>query len=178
MIAPPNTAAVTARRPVALRRSWLFVPGLHERAQQAGLASGADALVIDLEEFTAPPERPTARQRSRALLAACRTRGIVAAVRINTLASEGYADLRAVMAAAPDAILLPHTESAAQIQALDSALTDLETTSQLPVGTTEIIPVLESALGVHHAFAIVTASPRVSASLLKRGAINSSSKAR
>lgn len=38
-------------RPIALRRSWMFVPGLDARAQLAGLDGGADALVADLEEF-------------------------------------------------------------------------------------------------------------------------------
>jgi len=158
--------SISPRRPVALRRSWLFVPGLNVVAQQAGLASGPDALVADLEEFTIPADRPAARQRIVALLSACRARGIVAAVRINTLAGDGYDDLQAVMPGAPDAILLPHSESAAQIQALDAALTGHEAACQLPVGNTEIVPVLESALGVHRALDILTASPRVSASLL------------
>jgi len=154
------------RRPVALRRSWLFVPGLDEAAQHAGLAGSPDVLVADLEEFTAPPERPAARRRIGALMAACRARGIVAAVRINTLAGGGYDDLRAVMPGAPDAVLLPHAESAAQIQALDAALTEREAACQLPAGSTEIVPVLESALGVYRAFDILTASSRVSACLL------------
>jgi len=160
------TALAMSRRPVALRRSWLFVPGLGEAAQQAGLASSPDVLVADLEEFTSPSDRPAARQRIGALMAACRACGIVAAVRINTLAGDGGDDLLAVMPGAPAAILLPHTESAAQIQALEAALTEREAACQLPAGSTEIVPVLESALGVYRAFEILTASARVSACLL------------
>jgi len=125
-----------------------------------------DVLVIDLEEFTAAPDRPAARQGIGALMAACRASDVVASVRINTLASEGHDDLRAIMPGAPDAILLPHTESAAQIQALDAAMTECEAACQLPVGSTEIVPVLESALGVYRAFDILTVSQRVSACLL------------
>ncbi|WP_454674012.1 HpcH/HpaI aldolase/citrate lyase family protein [Achromobacter pestifer] len=160
------TQTTYKRRPAALRRSWMFVPGLDPAAQAAGLDSGTDALVADLEEFTAPAERPAARPRIAALFAECRARGVVAAVRINKLEDDGLADLRGVMAGAPDAVFLPHAESAAQIVALDEAISALETELGLPPGNTEIVPTLESALGLVRAHDILTASPRVSACLL------------
>lgn len=153
-------------RPAALRRSWMFVPGMDAAAQAAALACGADALVADLEEFTAPADRPAARGLIAALFARCRAQGVVAAVRINKLEEDGLADLRGVMAGAPDAVFLPHAESAAQIVALDRAIAALETELGLPAGRTEIVPTLESALGVHRAYDILAASPRVSACLL------------
>ena len=63
---------MSARRPPALRRSWMFVPGLNAEAQRAALAAGPDALVADLEEFTAPADRPAARERIVALFDECR----------------------------------------------------------------------------------------------------------
>lgn len=160
------THSLSHRRPAALRRSWMFVPGLDAAAQAAGLASGTDALVADLEEFTAKVERPAARPRIAALFAECRAQGVVAAVRINKLEDDGLADLRGVMPGAPDAVFLPHAESAAQIVALDQAITSLEAELGLPPGSTEIVPTLESALGLVRAYDILTASPRVSACLL------------
>lgn len=160
------THSLSLRRPAALRRSWMFVPGLDTAAQAAGLASGTDALVADLEEFTAKVERPAARPRIAALFAECRAQGVVAAVRINKLEDDGLADLRGVMPGAPDAVFLPHAESAAQIVALDQAITALEAELGLPPGSTEIVPTLESALGLVRAYDILTASPRVSACLL------------
>jgi citrate lyase subunit beta/citryl-CoA lyase len=154
------------RRPAALRRSWMFVPGMDAAAQAAGLASGTDALVADLVEFTAAVERPAARPRIAALFATCRAQGVVAAVRINKLEDDGLADLRGVMPGAPDAVFLPHAESAGQIVALDQAITALEAELGLPAGSTEIVPTLESALGLVRAYDILTASPRVSACLL------------
>jgi len=153
-------------RPPRLRRSWMFVPGLDASAQQAGLDSGADALVADLEEFTAPADRPAARRRIVELIALCRTRGTVAAVRINTLSGDGLEDLRGVMPGAPDAIFLPHAENAAQIVALDQAISACEAELGLPAGRTEIVPTLESARGVSRALDILGASPRISACLL------------
>lgn len=160
------TTTAYLRRPAALRRSWMFVPGMDAAAQAAGLASGTDALVADLEEFTAPVERPAARPRIAALFATCRAQGVVAAVRINKLEDDGLADLRGVMPGAPDAVFLPHAESAAQIIALDQAISALEAELGLPAGSTEIVPTLESALGLVRAYDILTASPRVSACLL------------
>ncbi|HYG42261.1 MAG TPA: aldolase/citrate lyase family protein [Bordetella sp.] len=153
-------------RPPRLRRSWMFVSGLDATAQQAGLDSGADVLVADLEDLTAPADRPAARSRIVALMALCRARGTVAAVRINTLAGDGLDDLRGVMAGAPDAIFLPHAESAAQIVALDQAIAACEAELGLPAGRTEIVPALESARGVSRALDILSASPRISACLL------------
>ncbi|AZS79544.1 CoA ester lyase [Achromobacter spanius] len=160
------TTTAYLRRPPALRRSWMFVPGMDATAQATGLASGTDALVADLEEFTAPVERPAARPRIAALFATCRAQGVVAAVRINKLEDDGLADLRGVMPGAPDAVFLPHAESAAQIIALDQAISTLEAELGLPAGSTEIVPTLESALGLVRAYDILTASPRVSACLL------------
>lgn len=160
------TTTAYLRRPAALRRSWMFVPGMDAAAQAAGLASGTDALVADLEEFTAPVERPAARPRIAALFATCRAQGVVAAVRINKLEDDGLADLRGVMPGAPDAVFLPHAESAAQIIALDQAISALESELGLPAGSTEIVPTLESALGLVRAYDILTASPRVSGCLL------------
>ena len=40
-----------------LRRTWLFGPGADRTAHDAMLASGADALIVDLEDFTPPPLR-------------------------------------------------------------------------------------------------------------------------
>ena len=42
-------------------RSFLFVPGDSDRKLARGLASGADALILDLEDAVAPARKPTAR---------------------------------------------------------------------------------------------------------------------
>jgi len=161
-----SVVATLVRRPVALRRSWLFTAGLDRAAHQRALDSGADVIVADLEEFTAVNDRPQAREHIVDLLAACRARTTVGAVRINLLARDGLEDLAGVMPGAPDVIFLPYVESAAQIQALDDAISAWETSLSLPAGTTEIVPTLESALGIIWAQEILNASPRVSACLL------------
>lgn len=155
-----------SRRPAALRRSWLFTSGMDEHAQQAALDSGADVLVADLEEFTAPADRPAARPRVAALMARCWAQGTVAAVRINRLAGDGMSDLQGVMTGAPDVIFLPYVESADEIVALAQAIDALEAELGLPPGLTEIVPTIESALGVVRMQSILSASERISACLL------------
>ena len=90
-------ASHSHRRPPPLRRCWLFLPGA-ERAQLLDATkSGADMLIQELEDFTPPERRPEARAMAPELYAAWRAAGVLAAVRINPLETEGRIDLAAVM---------------------------------------------------------------------------------
>ena len=154
------------RRPPHLRRTWLFVGGADEAAQAAALDSGADVVIPDLEDFTPPELRAKARDLIVGLMDKCRSRGIVAAVRINPLDGDGQHDLAAVMRGRPDCVLLPKAASAQDIADLDRAITGIE--GKLPVvrGSTEIVPNVETALGLMNTFHIAGASDRVTACLV------------
>jgi citrate lyase subunit beta/citryl-CoA lyase len=149
-----------------LRRTWLFGPGADTAAHDAMLASEADALIVDLEDFTPPPRREEARRVLVRYVEGCRARGCVAAVRINALEAEGPTDLAAAMATRPDAILYPMAERAAQMHALDAAITHWEGALGIAQATIEIVPVCETALGVVDVRAIAAASPRIRCALL------------
>jgi citrate lyase subunit beta/citryl-CoA lyase len=90
----------------------------------------------------------------------------VAAVRINALETDGIVDLAAAMATHPDVIVYPMSERAAQMHALDAAMTHWEATLDIRRGTTEIVPVCETALGVVDVRAIVGGSQRILYALL------------
>jgi citrate lyase subunit beta/citryl-CoA lyase len=149
-----------------LRRTWLFGPGADAAAHEAMLASGADALIVDLEDFTPPPRREEARQRLAARVPRCREAGMLAAVRINALEGDGPADLAAAMAARPEVIAYPMAASAAQMRALDAAIAGWESRLGIAPGSTEIVPVCETALGVVEVRAMAAASPRIRCALL------------
>jgi citrate lyase subunit beta/citryl-CoA lyase len=157
---------VGQRRPPHLRRTWLFVSGTDEASHAAALASGADVIGPDLEDFTVPERRPKARALIPALMDACRSRGRVAAVRINPLSGEGRTDLAAVMRGRPDCVLLPKTAGAEDIAELDRAITALEAELGIPMGTTEIVPNVETAAGLMRTLSIAQASRRVTACLV------------
>jgi citrate lyase subunit beta/citryl-CoA lyase len=149
-----------------LRRTWLFGPGADERFHAAMHASGADALIVDLEDFTPPPRRDEARGRLAAFVAGCRAAGQIAAVRINQLDADGPLDLAAAMQAGCDVVSLPMAASAAQIAALDAAVLHWERRLGRAEGSTELLPVCETARGVADVRLIAAASPRVRCALL------------
>jgi citrate lyase subunit beta/citryl-CoA lyase len=181
---------MSAPRPPELRRTWLFGPGANHDAHEAMLASGADLLIFDLEDFTPPPRRAEARALLASLVARCRDVGCLAAVRINALEGEGRMDLEAALAAGPDVIAYPMAETAAQMRALDAAIGEWEgraggsatlrasgtsgtSETRETSGTAgpgarrvEILPVCETALGVVDVRAIAAASSRIRCALL------------
>lgn len=153
------------KRPPALRRAWLFVPG-NGRDIEAAAACGADVVIQELEDFTPPDQRPPARARARGLYDGWRAAGAVAAVRVNMLDGDGPADLAGVMAGRPDVVLLPKVTAPEEIAALDAAITGHERALGLTPGAIEIVPNIETARGLVRIQSILAASRRVSAALL------------
>lgn len=152
---------VAGRRRPALRRSWLFCPGADREALLAARSCGADVLIQELEDFTPPERRPEARALAVEIYSAWRAAGILAAVRINPIESEGHADLAAAMRGAPDIVLMSKVAEPAQVAALDEEVSRLEERLGLPAGATELAPNIESARGIMQTYAIAKASPRV-----------------
>jgi len=148
-------------RPAALRRCWLFLPGADRAALLAAAHSGADVLIQELEDFTPPEQRPAAREMAADIYSAWRTAGIVAAVRINPFETEGRIDLAAVMRGRPDVVLMSKVAEPAQVEALHREVERHEGKLGIPVGSTELVPNIESARGIMQTFAIAKASPRV-----------------
>lgn len=138
------------------RRTWLFVPGADEAAHLAAARSGADVIILELEDFTPPELRPRARALSTAALDRWRAAGAVAAVRVNPLEKGGREDLAGVLAARPDLILMSKVESPEQVRALEAATGS----------AVDLVPNVETAAGLVRCFDIAKASPRVAALLV------------
>ena len=149
-----------------LVRTWLFGAGADAGAHDAMERSGADALIVDLEDFTPPARRDEARRGLAGLLQRWRDAHRILAVRINALDADGPADLAAAMPARPDVIAYPMAESAAQMRALDAALAHWEGGLGIAPGSTLLLPVCETARGVADVRAIAAASSRIRAALL------------
>lgn len=139
-----------------MRRSWLFVPGADPAAHEAAAKSGADVVILELEDFTPPELRPKARALSRHVFDLWRKAGAIAAARINPLETCGNDDLIGVLAGRPDLILMSKVVTPQQVVALEKATG----------GAMELVPNVETAAGLVNAFAIARASPRVSAMLV------------
>lgn len=139
-----------------MRRSWLFVPGADAKAHASAARSGADVIILELEDFTPPELRPRAHALAEQALEAWRKAGAVAAVRINPLEAGGREDLLGVLAARPQVILMSKVDAPEQVKALEQATG----------GSVELVPNVESARGLLRAYDIARASARVSAMLL------------
>ena len=98
-------------------RSLLFVPGDRPDRMEKALKSGADALILDLEDSVAATAKPEARRAVAAFLAANESARLW--VRINPLDSdEADKDLQALLPANPDGLVLPKAEGGASVAEL------------------------------------------------------------
>jgi citrate lyase subunit beta/citryl-CoA lyase len=125
-------------------RSLLFVPGDSPKKLDKGMASGADALIVDLEDSISPANKEDARKTALAFLKSARAakdrpRLLVRVNAIDTGLIDG--DLDAVMAAAPDAIMLPKAEGGASVIHLDAKLAVREAENGLPENATGIVAI-------------------------------------
>ena len=126
-------------------RSLLFIPADSEKKLAKGLASGADSLILDLEDSIAPESKQKARDLALAFLASALRKHLRPRlyVRVNGLNSGlTEADLNAVMQAPPDGILLPKTVNGASLQHLGALLAVREAEQDLADGSTKIIAIV------------------------------------
>ncbi len=133
-------------------RSWLFVPAL--RAPEwipKAVASGADAVIVDLEDATAPDEKDRARDVVRSLGLEQGKRAPVMVVRVNSAPRDRHeADLRAAVDSGASAVLLPKIEGPEEVRA--AGWTGLA-----------IVVMIETAQGVLRSAEIATAHAHVAA---------------
>ena len=98
-------------------RSWLFVPGDSPRKMEKALGSGADALILDLEDAVAADAKPFARREVARFLAT--PAPMPRHVRLNALASgQIEADIAATITARPAGYVLPKAEGPEDIDRL------------------------------------------------------------
>ncbi|WP_223552409.1 HpcH/HpaI aldolase/citrate lyase family protein [Pseudomonas sp. BF-R-01] len=122
-------------------RSLLFVPGDSERKLLKAEASGADALILDLEDSVASSRTAIARELVLEYLHAHRQRDFQLWVRINPLSTPAALLDLAIVAGAPDGLMLPKVDSAADVARLANMLDALEVRDGLAFGGIAILPV-------------------------------------
>lgn len=131
-----------APSPIRPVRSLLFVPADSDRKMAKGADSGADALILDLEDAVAPSRTHIARDMALAYLRSRAERGRQQLwVRINPLDTEAALLDLAVAGGAPDGIVLPKVRSAADVVRLSHYLDALEIREGVAPGSIRIMPV-------------------------------------
>jgi citrate lyase subunit beta/citryl-CoA lyase len=122
-------------------RSLLFVPADSERKLARAPQSGADALILDLEDSVVPSNRPLARRQAHDFLAAAGSAEFRRYVRINPLSTrDALEDLAAVVPGKPSGVLLPKCIPE-DVRTLDHYLSALEAVSAIAIGTIRIIAI-------------------------------------
>ncbi len=153
-------------------RIILFAPGSKERVMTKALESGADAVLLDLEDSV-----PLASKAEARLLVAKVIDSVAAAgtgrdgpaifVRTNAAATGLLEDdLAAIVRPGLEAIFVPKVESVPEVQNTASTLERLEAAQGIKAGTVEMVLMIESALGVYRCFDMINASPRVASTCI------------
>ncbi|GAX58229.1 HpcH/HpaI aldolase/citrate lyase family protein [Streptomyces olivochromogenes] len=132
-------------------RSWLFTPGDRPERFPKAVASGAEAVILDLEDAVAPDAKAEARTSVLAWLA----QGHQAWVRVNDHQSAYWADDVSALVGSAGllGVVLPKTESAADVA---------ETAARAGA---DVVALIESARGVENADEIAQAPGAVALAL-------------
>lgn len=105
------------------RRSVLYMPGANTKALEKAKGLPADALILDLEDAVAPDAKAEARDRVCEAVQSGAYGKRELTIRANGLDTEWHAaDVAAIAAAGPDAIVVPKINSPADVAAVEAAL--------------------------------------------------------
>lgn len=145
---------------MSVLRSFLFTPANHARRVEKVFTIGADAAILDLEDAVAIDEKSGAR--GKAVEALQRPRNCKAYVRVNAIDTEFcFDDLLTIVGPGLDGIILPKVESAHGMLTADWMVAQLERRAGLEVGAIDIIPIIETGVGLMAAEEIARAGSRI-----------------
>lgn len=145
-------------------RSFLFVPADSERKLAKGPASGADGLILDLEDSVATDRKLVARDMALAYLKSADRAGPKLYVRVNALDTGlTLGDLATAMQGKPDGIVFPKCVGQADLDLMSNYLDALEAREGIERGATRILTIAtESAAAI----LALTAAPAKHARLI------------
>ena len=142
-----------------VRRSKLFVPVNREKFVAKAWTRDADCIILDLEDAVAPADKASARKMVKDVIPVVNKGGAEIQVRINR--EFEAEDLDAIVIPGLTTVMIPKSESAQEIQRLDSMVSQLEKERGLPVGKIQFDLIIETALGIVNVETIAQASPRI-----------------
>jgi citrate lyase subunit beta/citryl-CoA lyase len=151
---------------VKFTRSLLFVPAHRGSWVDKAIRSGADALILDLEDSVPEDTKEQARDTVVTSIKNLRDQatGVGVYLRLNSL-DTGLAgdDLEQVAIEGVDGFVLPKTYDARDVIAFDALVSHFERRNGVPAGRLEFILSLETAEAYAHCEQMAVASPRVAA---------------
>ncbi|ULR49967.1 HpcH/HpaI aldolase/citrate lyase family protein [Streptomyces deccanensis] len=144
---------MTPRSSTSFPLTWLYVPGDRPEVVTKALASGAEVVIVDLEDAVAPDRKAYARAATAELLST--PPPVPVHVRVNALDTPDAEEDLETLAPLPGltALRLP------KITSPDEVARVAERTAPAEGGAVALYALLESALGVERAYDIATAHP-------------------
>lgn len=136
----------------------LYVPGSRPELIEKAAKYGPDAILIDLEDAVAIDRKESARHEVSELIPSL---SLPVLVRVNSEPEYLEKDLTAVVSSHLYGVALPMAEGADAVHNADTIIAGLERERGLPPDAIKLIPLIETALGVHRCFEIATAASRV-----------------
>jgi citrate lyase subunit beta / citryl-CoA lyase len=142
-------------------RSLLFCPANEPRKVRRLAQSGADAVVLDLEDAVADEHKMLARDAAREALETITD--ATRCVRINSFATGLTADdVAAVVCEKLHALVLPKTQSVQDLQRLDQLIAKAEAKNGMAAGTVRAVAIIETCAGITTAADLAAVGPRLS----------------
>lgn len=149
---------ISRKTPRAIR-SFLFAPANHPRRVEKVFGAGADAVILDLEDACAVADKVASRATAVKALQA--PRNCLGYVRINAVDTIWcLRDLDSVMGPWLDGIVLPKVERPEELFMIDWLMAQYERERGLPVGAIDLMPLIETGLGIHGLDAIIASKTR------------------
>jgi citrate lyase subunit beta/citryl-CoA lyase len=150
-----------------MRRSMLFVPGNSPAMLLNADIHGADALIFDLEDAVTPAEKDAARVLVRNAVQALGYGGCEIIIRINPLDSVCIKqDIEAMVPLRPALLMPTKVASAEEVEQISAMVAAAEIAHGMAPGSVGLIPLLETASGIEHAYEIARSDTRVKAIFL------------
>ena len=151
-------------------RSLLFVPGDRPERIPKAVAAGPDAIIVDLEDALAPDHQAAARATVAAALGDVDGDSVRRVVRVHPAADPAMRDdLAAVLGPSADGIMLAKVDGPADVVAAAAAMDELEAAAGVEVGSTALLPLVESCAGLRQTYEITLASERIVAMVFSSG---------
>ena len=141
-------------------RTFLFAPANHPRRTEKAFTLAADAVILDLEDACAVSEKIPSR--AKVVQAMQLPRNCLGYVRVNPMSTiYAFGDLQETIHHGLDGVVLPKVENAGEAQTADWLITQLERERGLAPGSIDLMPIIETALGLANLASILAITPRI-----------------
>jgi citrate lyase subunit beta/citryl-CoA lyase len=145
---------------MSANRTWMFAPGNHPRKVEKVFGVGADVAILDLEDAVAAAEK--AATRETVVAAMQRSRRCRGYVRVNATDTVWcFRDIYDTLGPWLDGFVLPKVETPEQLQTVDWLMRSLEVERGMVAGSLDLVPIVETALGITNLEAIGESGTRV-----------------